>query len=270
MKKAALFATILALALGVSAQTLSFGTLPPTFSPTVLPNGYDNLDWSAFSYVAPSWSGAGAGFQQGPSTLNVAFMGGQLCELAEALCSASISPHSGGASPQESFQAQSAIVAAGYHAESVSVTAYYHGQFIGSQAYNLTTALQEIDFPVSWGAITQLVMETTKGTVVLYALNVTMAQQQAAGSTALNNGVLPNVPKRILDPPMNDASSGNGGPSGPPVQNAGPTVSIPVLDPPSQLTPDGSVSPPILYSGPNANGGAKCIPRSDAGGLLCE
>src|SRR5271169_5585235 len=99
MKKAALFATILALALSVSAQTVNFGTLPPVFSPTALPNGYGNLDWSAFSYVAPSWSGAGAGFTQGPSGLNVAFMGGQLCELTEALCSASVSSHAGGASP---------------------------------------------------------------------------------------------------------------------------------------------------------------------------
>ena len=233
MKKAALFATILALALGVSAQTVNFATLPPVFSPTALPNGYDNLDWSAFSYVAPSWSGAGAGFEQGPSALNVAFMGGQLCELTEALCSGSMSYHA--AAHALGFHPQSAIVAAGYHAETISVTAYKHGQFVGSHAYNLTTALQEIDFPVSWGSITQLVMETTKGTVVLYALNIQ-----------------------------------SDGPSGPPVQNVGPAVSIPILDPPppGQLTPDGSVSPPIQYPGPNANGKSKCIPRTNIG-LLC-
>jgi hypothetical protein len=246
MKKAALLATILALALSVSAQNITFGTLPPVFSPTALPNGYGNLDWAGFSYVAPGWSGAGAGFQQGPSGLNVAFMGGHVCEQTAALCSGSISRHAA-ANALSSFHPKSAIVAAGYHAEGITVTVYNHGQFVGSQSYNLTTRLQEIDFPDSWGAITQLVMETTQGTVVLYALNIT-------------------------DPNNLVAASDNGGPSGPPVQNVGPAVSIPILDPPppGQLNQDGSLSPPIQYPGPVANVGPKCIPQPNARGLLCE
>ena len=253
MKKAALFATILALVLGASAQNITFGALPTALSPTALPNGYSGLDWSGFAYVGSSWSGAGDGFKLGPSALDVAFVGGRICELTEALCSGSISA----AAPANAlgFHVQSAIVAAGYHAETITVSAYARGHFVGSHAYTLATALQEIDFPDSWGAITQLVMETTKGTLVLYALNVrsvtadAIGQQQAAGANAVQSSVEPNAPKGVVDPADTLVS---GGPSGPPIQKVGPKVSLPILDPPGGIGADGSVSPPIIYLGPAA------------------
>src|SRR5208283_1788320 len=81
-------ACTLALALGASAQTISFAELPNVTTPTILPNGFASLDWSGFYYVAPSWSGAGSGFRQGPAALNVAFV---TCEAAaEIPCNASI------------------------------------------------------------------------------------------------------------------------------------------------------------------------------------
>ena len=251
MKKIALFATILALAMGASAQQdVTFSALPTALSPTALPNGYSDLDWSGFHYVAPSWSGGGDGFKQGPSALNVAFMGGHVCELTAALCSASISA----AAPANAlgFHAQSAIVAAGYHAETVNVSAYNRGHFVGSHAFTLSTALQEIDFPDSWGAITQLVMETTQGTVVLYDLKIRPVgpAASAVAPNAVNSSIGPTAPTRIVGPLNNAALSG--GTSGPPVQNVGPAVSLPILDPPPGIGADGSVSPPILYAGPSA------------------
>ena len=255
MKKAALFATILALALCASAQQdVTFAALPTALSPTALPDGYSSLGWSGFNYVAPNWSGGGDGFKQGPSALNVAFVGGHVCELTAALCSGSISA----AAPANAlgFHAQSAIVAAGYHAETVNVSAYNRGHFVGSHAFTLATALQEIDFPDSWGAITQLVMETTQGTVVLYDLKIrpvgatAIGQQQSVGPSALNS-VGPSASLHGVGP-LSDVA-GNGGPSGPPVQNVGPAVSLPILDPPGGIGADGSVSPPIIvYPGANA------------------
>jgi hypothetical protein len=69
-------ACTLALALGASAQTISFAELPAVTTPTVLPDNFASLNWSGFYYVAPTWTAAGAGFRQGPAALNVAFMGG--------------------------------------------------------------------------------------------------------------------------------------------------------------------------------------------------
>src|SRR5271167_1619218 len=140
-------ACTLALALGASAQTVNFAALPAVSHPTLLPDGYANLDWANFYYVDPIWSGAGAGFRQGPNALDVAYMGGGVCELTEVSCSASISPNALGAFSASGFTAQSAIVAAGYHSETINVFAYHQGDFVGSQSYNLTTSLQQITYP---------------------------------------------------------------------------------------------------------------------------
>jgi hypothetical protein len=237
---------VLALAwtLGTSAQTVTFAALPAVSSPTLLPNGYDNLNWANFSYVDPLWKGAGIGFKQGPNALDVAFMGGGMCELTEVSCSASISSNVSTASPVAGFQAHSAIVAAGYNSETISVSAYNQGHYLGSQKYNLTTSLQQIDFPTSWGTISQLVIDTTKGTVVLYALNMRWASVHAGADLV---GSPPNPP--IVDP----------------------TAPIHIVDPLAGVGADNSssgmglVSPPIKIIGPNDPGGVGPFPVKKVG-----
>ena len=57
--------------------------------------------------------------------------------------------------------------------ETIKVTAYNRGNFVGSQQYDLTTSLQQINFPANWGTVTRgLVLDTNTGTLVLYALQV--------------------------------------------------------------------------------------------------
>jgi hypothetical protein len=240
MKKTlVLLGLALAWTLGASAQTVTFAALPAVSNPTLLPNGYANLDWTNFSYVDPLWSGAGIGFKQGPNALDVAFMGGGMCELTEVSCSASISSNASAASSVAGFRARSAIVAAGYHSETISVSAYNQGHYLGSQKYNLTTSLQQIKFPASWGTITQLVMDTTKGTVVLYALNMQLASALAGADLV---GSPPNPP--IVDP----------------------TAPIHIVDPMAGAAADssslgmGSISPPIEIIGPTDPGGVGSIP----------
>src|SRR5271157_2061766 len=193
-------ACTLALALGASAQTISFAELPNVRTPSVVPNDYADLDWSGFYYVAPSWSGGGAGFRLGPSALNVAFV---TCEAAaEASCHASISSAS---ATTEGFRPKSAIVAAGYHSETIKVSAYSHGRFVGSETYSLTPSLQTMNFPPGWATVTQLVVETTRGTVVLYALDTesasAIAGQSVADSAAPHQNAAPSAPLGIVDPP---------------------------------------------------------------------
>jgi len=220
-------ACTLALALGASAQTVNFAALPAVSKPTLLPNGYANLDWSNFYYVDPIWSGAGAGFKQGPNALDVAYIGGGWCELAQVACSASISPNAFGAFSASGFTAQSAIVAAGYHPETISVFAYNQGDLVGFQSYNLTTSLQQITFPANWGAITQLVMDSSKGTVVLYALNMPSAS--------------PHAEAEVIGSPPNATT------------NIGPTPSLPVIDPLPRGAEDSvSVGPKAPTVGPHA------------------
>src|SRR5271166_6784177 len=194
-------ACTLALALGASAQTISFAELPSVRTPTVLPHDFANLDWSGFYYVAPSWSGGGAGFRQGPTALNVAFV---TCEAAAELpCFASIS--SAASATTVGFRPKSAIVAAGYHSETTKVSAYSHGRFVGSEVYSLTASLQTMNFPPGWGTVTQLVVEATGGTVVFYALNAesssAIAGQSVADSAAPHQNAAPSAPLGIVDPP---------------------------------------------------------------------
>jgi hypothetical protein len=235
MKNVTLLAFILALVLGASASTVNFAGLPAVTTPTLLPNGYGNLDWSNFYYVSPAWSGAGDGFRRGPDSLNVAYMGDGACEKEGTSCSASFSVSTLDLSPNKrGFIAQSAIVAAGNHAETINVSAYNNGQFVGSQQYDLSTSLQQINFPAAWGTITQLVVDTNTGTVVLYALNI----QSTSGSTY----------GKADQKASSDLMS--------PIKIQGPSAVTPVQDPPPHgtLTSDGVVGPPIIVDGPNAHG----------------
>jgi len=232
MKKLSLFAFILALVLGASASTVNFAGLPAVPTPTLVPNGYGGLNWTNFYYVSPAWSGAGDGFRRGPDSLNLAYMGEGACEKEGASCSASISSNSLGLSPNYGFTVQSAIVAAGNHSETINVSAYNSGQFVGAEQYSLSTSLEEINFPAAWGTITQLVIDTNTGTVVLYALNI----QSAGGSTSAK-----------VDQKEGQVS--------PPIEVQGPSAVTRVKDPPP--VKDSLVSPPIIVDGPNARGSQK-------------
>ena len=274
---------LLALVMGASAETLSFAQLPVAMNPTLVPNGYANLDWSGFSYVDPIWSGAGPGFRQGPNALNVGFMGGKLCELTEISCSASISSNTigAGATTLAGFQVKSAIVAAGYHSETINVLAYNHGQYVGSQTYNLGTSLQSISFPSNWGMITQLVIDTTAGTVVLYDLelesigssaNLSVSEDligptaparvgatapfgmvdpasSSVGQTAISVGA--SARKKVGSITNYEAQSGsalgNGDPGGPPINKVGATAPFGMVDPASS-----SVGQTAISVGPSA------------------
>jgi len=182
MKKTlALLACVLALALGVSAQQqISFANLPLVSTPTLLPSGYSQLNWSNFFYVDPlEWSGAGPGYKYGPDHGDVAFIGEQYCLYDPLMigrvtlplaCFGTISSAGG----PTGFQPVSATAVGGFGPTSVTVTAYNNGKYVGSSVYNLTTAPQNISFPASWGTITEMVIETEhRGeNFVLFNLNV--------------------------------------------------------------------------------------------------
>lgn len=183
MKKTlVLLACALALSLGATAQEqLTFSDLPLVSTPTLLPNGYGQLTWSNFFYVDPvEWSGAGPGYKLGPDRGDVAFIGGKICLYYPLLggnvtlpsaCYGTITSAGG----PISFQAVSAMAAAGFSPNNVIVTAYNNGKYVGSSVYNLSTLPQSISFPASWGAITELVIQTdASGDFVLFNLSVYM------------------------------------------------------------------------------------------------
>jgi len=170
MKKTlVLLVCVLALAIGALAQeNLNFANLPLVSMPTPMPNGYGQLNWTNIFYVDPSeWSGAGPGYKDGPVGQDVAFVGGKACRLAPEYCFGTISSSSG----PTSFQAISAIVAGGFGSTSITVIAYNNGKYVGSSFYTLGTQMQTLNFPASWGNITQLVFQTPGGgDLVLYDL----------------------------------------------------------------------------------------------------
>jgi len=139
-----------------------------------MPNGYYGFNWSNFFYVDPGqWSGAGAGYKLGP-VLNqdVAFIGGTDCTCClTALhhsCSGTIT-----ANGPISFQAVNATVAAGFGPTSITVLAYNNGNYVGTSFYTLGTELQTINFPASWGQITELTFQLPAGgDLVFYDLQV--------------------------------------------------------------------------------------------------
>jgi len=176
MKKTlVLLACIAALALGASAQeNLNFADLPLVSSPSPMPNGYGQLNWSNIFYVDPEeWSGAGSGYKDGLvegklDNQDVAFVGGKVCRVLQEYCFGTISSTGG----PTSFQAVSAIVAGGFGPTNITVTAYNNGTYVGSAFYSLNTQMQTLNFPSSWGSITQLTFQIPDGgDLVLYNLS---------------------------------------------------------------------------------------------------
>lgn len=167
-----LLACIVVLAFGAVAQeNLNFANLPLVSSPAPMPSGYGQLNWSNIYFVDPSeWAGAGPGYKDRliegrPANQDVAFVGGKVCRLLQESCFGTISSY--GAST--GFQAVSATVAGGFGPTQITVTAYNNGNYVGSSAYMLTTQMQVLNFPSSWGSITQLVFQTSGGgDVVIY------------------------------------------------------------------------------------------------------
>jgi hypothetical protein len=188
MKKVTLFASILALALMMTMtasaqQVIDFDSLPDASVPTPLPMAYAGMDWEGLDYVsAAQYAYAGPGFFTG-SHVKLAFGGGPLCfpiyggtTIAD-ICESKIRANGVGPNALSGFQAVSAVVAAGwkdkYAPYSIVVTAYQNGNLVGSQKYSLTTQAGVINFPSSWGTITELVIHPSPfGSFVLYTLSM--------------------------------------------------------------------------------------------------
>ena len=165
-----LVACVLAVAAAASAQeNLNFANLPLVSTPSPMPNGYGELNWTNIYYVDPNqWSGAGPGYKDGPVDEDVAFVGGKFCRVLQEACFGTISSSGG----PTSFQAVSAIVAGGFGPTTITVTAYNNGNYVGSAFYSLNTQMQTLNFPSAWGGITQLVFQTSGGgDMVLYDLS---------------------------------------------------------------------------------------------------
>ena len=170
-----MLAIVLALTLAAAAQeNLTFADLPLVSLPTLMPNGYGGLNWTNIFYVNPTqWSGAGPGYKDGPiggilRPEDVAFVGNKTCRLMGEACFGTISSNA-----PLSFQAASATVAGGYGPTNITVFAYNNGKYVGSGFYSLTTSMQTLNFPSSWGSITQLVFQTDAGgDLVFYDIQV--------------------------------------------------------------------------------------------------
>jgi len=168
MKYLTLLVLLLGLTIGASAQgTFNFSYLPDVSIPTPMPNGYGGVNWQGVFYVDPwEWSGAGPGFKNVQNTpgKDVAF---SPYSCGVITCFASISSLDG-----KGFLLASATAAGGYASKTaipLLVLAYNHGQYVGTQTFMLTTDLQRLDFPASWGAVTQVVFQ---GSVVFYDMTL--------------------------------------------------------------------------------------------------
>lgn len=161
MKNLLLLFVVLGLAIGASAQELvNFSDLPDISSPSPVPNGYGNLNWTGFFYVDPwNWGGAGQGFKHGPIGKDVGFSPYVCGSIGTCYATLSASP---------GFELVNAHAAAGYGKNPLVVLAYYNGKYVGTQTYMMTTDVQELDFPPSWGIVTQVVFQ---GSVVLYDIS---------------------------------------------------------------------------------------------------
>lgn len=165
MKNLLLLFVLLGLAIGATAQeTVNFSDLPLINSPSPIPDGYANLTWTGFFYVDPfQWNGAGPGFKHGPLGKDVGFAPYACGSVG---CYASLSSSNG-------FELVNAHGAAPYATggpgeSPLVVTAYYKGKYIGTQTFMMNTDVQELDFPPSWGIVTQVVFQ---GSVVVYDLS---------------------------------------------------------------------------------------------------
>jgi hypothetical protein len=165
MKYLTLFLLILGLAISAAAQaTINFANLPDVSTPSPLPNAYGGVNWSGVFYVDPlKWAGAGNGFKH---TENMAGTDVAFAPYAcgTSTCYASISSQDG-----KAFLLRYANAAGGYGSNPLIVTAYNHGAYVGTQRYMMTTNVQELDFPPSWGGVTQVVFQ---GSVVFYDLSL--------------------------------------------------------------------------------------------------
>jgi len=181
MKKTlVLLACLMALAISAAAQNqINFAGLPLVSSPMPVPGGYDGFTWTNILYVDPAeWQSAGSGYRlAGNPNQDVAFVGGATCLIPSRgeHCFGSISVSStilqGGVNDPLTFQLLSATVAGGFGPTSITVVAYNNGNFVGSANYNLTGNLQTINFPSSWGGVTEVTFETAAmGDLVIYNL----------------------------------------------------------------------------------------------------
>jgi hypothetical protein len=164
----------LALALAATAQEdLNFAELPLVSSPTPMPNGYGQFNWNNIFYVDPyHWSGAGSGYRDGPIGRDVAFIGGRICRAVQEACYGTITSDN----PHLVFEPVSATMAGGFGPTYVTATAYNSGNYVGSMSFPLGTGMRTLHFPVSWGFITQLTLQTDMGgDLVLYDLQAYLA-----------------------------------------------------------------------------------------------
>jgi hypothetical protein len=153
-KTLVILACLLALVTGATAQQqLNFSNLPLVNSPSLMPNSYGGLGWGNFFYVNPyGWSGAGPGYRLGPQGEDVAFVGGLFCRLNGAFCYGILSDPSG-------FELVSANVAGGYGPSAVTATAYNNGAYVGSMNFFVGTAMETVNFPSSWGIVTEVQLQ---------------------------------------------------------------------------------------------------------------
>jgi hypothetical protein len=160
---------VFALVASASAQQeVTFASLPLVSTPAPMPNGYAEFSWGNFFYVNPfGWSGAGPGYKLDTKLEDVAFIGGQFCRLSGNTCFGTLTNPLG-------FAVVSANVAGGYAPAAVIVNAYKNGKFIGTANYFVGMQIQTLQFPASWGAITELDFQVTgqTGDLVLYSINL--------------------------------------------------------------------------------------------------
>ena len=158
---------ILGLAFTAQAQDqINFSQLPFVSTPSPMPAGYGRLNWANFFYVNPyAWSGAGPGYLLQNNSADVAFVGGEFCQLSGYACSGSLNSPTG-------FELLTAQVAGGYGTTQVTVTAYKKGAFVGTAKYEVTPQVQNMNFPPSWGAVTEVMFQVTgePGSLVIYNL----------------------------------------------------------------------------------------------------
>lgn len=160
---------LLALALSASAQQqLNFSQLPLVSSPAPMPNSYGQLSWGNFFYVDPfEWSGAGSGYKLGAQGQDVAFIGGEFCRLSGNTCYGTLSDSAG-------FQLVSAQMAGGFGPAAVTAVAYNNGAYVGSENFFVGTQMETVNFPSSWGLITEVTLQVTGQTndLVVYSLSL--------------------------------------------------------------------------------------------------
>lgn len=160
---------ILALAVGASAQRqLNFSQLPLVSTPAPMPNGYGQLSWGNFFYVDPfDWSGAGTGYKLGPQGQDVAFIGGEFCRLSGNTCFGTLSDSAG-------FELVSAQVAGGFGPAAVTALAYNNGTYVGSKSFFVGMQMEDVNFPPSWGLVTDITLQVTgsTGDLVVYSLSL--------------------------------------------------------------------------------------------------